>query len=368
MNIWRDGYNKPKIVSIMEQIYDFKGKKETAELQLSSEQFHYTYIPKRKDLMSGEAATTGILIILLTSILIPVIAVFLEVVMEPGPASGSTEMLSYVFMIAFGGYADVRLCMKEIPLLIKLSISFREEHSLRFSNKLGIETLQSDEIKTKQRIEFLKEQIASYTESIQKLEEQRDAILEEQKQREEVLKSKGVLFDEKPSQIDSSGKFVLKEDANAYDNSADLFEYYCKEEEYIRSSLFRIDGKIQKVEKDIVDIDDAFNTTKKQMIIFLFVIIIVAIIQNSFTGVLAFLTNLMCFICGLYAVFYFEKRCRKSILFYLIEHDSKLTSEYAFINDIYPVKRKREELFEKKDNLEKELTQIKEKKAKLNFS
>ena len=45
MEIGGYGYEKPELLKMAEQIYSCKCEKQDLELQLSSEKFHYSYIP-----------------------------------------------------------------------------------------------------------------------------------------------------------------------------------------------------------------------------------------------------------------------------------------------------------------------------------
>lgn len=147
-----------------------------------------------------------------------------------------------------------------------------------------------------------------------------------------------------------------------------LYKFYINEESYIQNNLVKLEGQLHHIEKEIVEINENFMEIKKKIIISLIVFVILILIQSAFTGVLSIVTSFICLIAGLMYIFYVEKRWKRPILLYLIENDSTLTTEYAFINNIIPVKMKREELIKEMNYCEKELMSVKEKKESIIFS
>ena len=54
MEIGTYGYEKSELLTLAEQIYQCKHDIEDLELELNEVQFHYTYIGKRKDIVTHE--------------------------------------------------------------------------------------------------------------------------------------------------------------------------------------------------------------------------------------------------------------------------------------------------------------------------
>ncbi|MGN0155391.1 MAG: hypothetical protein ACI4A3_13150 [Lachnospiraceae bacterium] len=371
MEIGGYGYEKPELLSIAEKIYDCKSKKQDLELTLSSERFHYSYIPKRKNLVEHEVVFRLLFIIPFTLLVIGALCFVisymsnLEVLRQDGTAG--VVMLFAVLLLLVGGYLDGKLLLREFRMLALLFISRNPEQAMRFSKKYDINTFQSDEAKSKQRIQMLESEIASLDEQIDKLNIRQNQLLAEKEQREDVLRKKGILYDENPNKPKQEGKFTLKEDSTGTVDARELHEFYLKEEQYVQNYLLQLDGKLQNINKEITEIDENFDCVKKKILISLVIYILVALVQSALSGVLSTITSMICLIGGLCYVFYLESKCKRPILLYLVEHDSSLTTEYAFCKGIVPVKQKREELLEKIEHYQKELVEIRKKKEAIIF-
>ena len=65
MEIGEYSYSKSELLQVSEQIYDLKSKKQQLELQLSSEEFHQKYIPRRENMVKARImANLPVLLIL----------------------------------------------------------------------------------------------------------------------------------------------------------------------------------------------------------------------------------------------------------------------------------------------------------------
>lgn len=365
------GFEKPELLKIVEEIYSCKGKKRDLELQLSTEKFHASYIPKRKDMLERELTLHLAVIIPFTLLILGAIALcvgyFAEYEETRYSGSAGVALLFSALLIIFGGKEDIKLIIREARTLMRLYISRNPEKAMQFASKYDINTLQSDEAKTNERLELLEAEIAELDNRIEELTKRQNDLLEEQKKREQVLREKGVLFDEDPNKVKQDGKFTLKEDAMGTLDAREIHEFYRKEEEYIINQMTRLKGKLEHVNKEITELEDDFETVKKQLIFSAIIYILIAIVQSAFTGVLASLTSIVCIIGSVGYIFYLERKCFRPIILYLVEHDSPLTKEYAFCNNMVPVRNKRFELMEMIKHQEKELVDIRERKDKLEF-
>lgn len=371
MEIGGYGYEKPELLSIAEKIYDYKSQKQDLELTLGSEHFHYSYIPKRKKLVEHEVVFRLLFIIPYTLLLVGALCVVISYMsdLEEMRQNGSAGviLLFSVLLLVSGCYFDGKLLLREFRMLVLLYISRNPEQAMRFSKKYDINTFQSDEAKSKERIQMLESEIASLDEQIDKLIIRQNQLLAEKKQREDILRKKGILFDEDPNKPKQEGKFTLKEESMGTVDAQELHEFYLKEEQYVQNYLLQLDGKLQHINREITEIDENFENVKKKILISLVIYILVALVQSAFSGVLASITSMICLIGGFCYIFYLERKCKRPILLYLVEHDSSLTTEYAFCNGIVPVKQKREELLEKIEHYQKELVEIKKKKESIIF-
>lgn len=376
MEIGGYGYEKPELLKIAEQLYACKGRKQDLELELDSEQFHQKYIPKRKKLMTEQVFSHLPVIIILTLVVSASIIAFVIAILDGGEGvQGNVMLIGYGMCLIFGGYADYKFILHEIHMIKLLRISTNKEKAIAYARKHDINTFQSDAAISKEKISLLEQEIAALDEEIASLTAQQQKILDEQKSREDILRKKGVLFDQKPQQTDDgdlpekkqTGKFSLKEESVGTQDAFRLHEFYSHEEQYINNYLLKLDGKLQRINKEITDIDDDFENVKKQLFFAVIIYLLIALIQSAFSGILSVVTSVLCIILSVVYILHFEGKCKRSILLYLVEHDSNLTKEYAFCNNMVPVRNKREELLQTIENYQKELAEIKKKKAEIVF-
>ena len=344
MEVGGYGYIKPELVKIAEEIYECRGRIKEAELELSEEQFHYEYISIRKNLVLHEVIFRLIIIIPIT-LLIPM-------------------LVSDIFWLMTGlflTYFDVKLMIREARMIYLLLISLDIPFMLKFTEKYDLKSFQRDRYKTSERISWLQGQIEVLNQKISDLVKKRREILEEDRRKEEEEKK------ELAAQ-NGADKFKLKQADIGIEDAEILYEYYTMEERYINNYLIKLDGQMQRYNKEILEIDEDFLRVKQNIIIFLAVFLVVIILQRFFSGILYSVTAIICFLAMLAGIFYMERICKAPILKYLVEHGSKLTKEYAFLNNVTPVKNKRRDLQEKIDYYKKDLLDIKKKKAEIDIS
>ena len=392
-------YNNPEFVKVAEEIYECQGKKQELELNLSSERFHYGYIAKRKDLVVHEVFFRLLFIVPLTLLLIGAVFLMLFFIIDiesKEDDSGMTENIVYdsiedpfsgfgsgdagsdgwmqvVFLfctlfVVFGGYADIKLLKREIKMLVLLSVSRNNERALRFAKKHEINTFQSDEYQSREKISWLENEIALTDSRISVLQKKQQELLDEQAEMERKLQEEETLRNEGSDSFAVEGGFTLKKSGTGTQNADMLYEFYKNEEHYIQNDLLRLEGQLHHTEKEIVEINENFMEIKRKIIISLVVFVFLILIQSAFTGIAENVTSVICLIAGLVYVFYVEKKWTQPILLYFIENDSDLTKEYAFVNNIRPVKLKREELLNEINNYKKKLIDIKKKRESIIFS
>lgn len=367
------GFEKPELLKLAEQIYEYKGKRQELELELSSVKFHEKYLPRRKDIASSSAASHFAIIAPLTFFVLAAVSYILYYIifaekygLRDEASYGFILLVSFLFT-AFGGYADIMLIKREIGFLRLLYASKDSAKAERFDKKHNVNSIQNDEDKTKERIRMLTEEIASLDEKIVSLSERQDLLLKEREERENVLRERGILFDEDPSKPKEEGKFTLKEDDMWTVDVRELHEFYEKEQQYILNYQRELDIKLKRLEKEILEINENYEIFKKQLLFSVIIYILAAIVQSAFTGFLAIVTCLLCGIGSIAYILYFESKWKRWILLYLVEQDNELTREYAFCNNMVPVRNKREEIMQLIEENERELLEIKKKKESIAF-
>ncbi|MDE5864699.1 MAG: hypothetical protein K2H34_10180, partial [Lachnospiraceae bacterium] len=230
-----------------------------------------------------------------------------------------------------------------------------------------INTFQNDEIRSKQKIELLEGKIAALDKQLLALTEEQKRLMEEQSAAAEMAEREQTSSEGEEKNAENTGGFSLRAESVGSQDAMMLHEYYCSEERYIQSRLLELEARVEKVNKEIVEIDDNIQTIKTQLLIAVIVYVLMAIVQSAFTGWLSALTSIICIIVSINYVFYFEWKCMRPILLYLVENDSKLVAEYAFCNDMVPVRNKRKELLDMIEQNKRELEEIKRKKQEIVF-
>lgn len=356
-------YEKSEIQVIAEQIYETKGKLQDLKLALEDEKFHAKYIPKRREMAYTQSASRMFYIIILSVIVIFCVISFVSGEVA-GPAMG-------IFMIATGGiaifcgYIDFILIRQQIAIQSLLHYSFREEKALRYSGEKEITTYQSDEIRSKKKIELLEEEIAQLSDKLENLESKKEKILRKKEETEQLLKEKGILIDPDLAKANLTGRLSLKQEDISSDNIQELFELYSGEEKYILQYLDRLSFRLEEINREIMSIEDNYEKAKTKIVLGVICFILLIIFQMLFSEKLEKLFVLIACIICIAGAFYLDKTCTRPILMYFVEHESKWTSDYAFINNLVPVRYKREELLEVIERNKIELKEIQDKKNAL---
>lgn len=369
------GFEKSELIKLAEEIYELKGKKQDLELTLHSEQFHYKYIPKRKNLVEHEVTFRLLWIIPITIAVLIAFVYIVWYVLDLGgvgregkeAAAIGVGFLGTTLLAAFGGYAAFKLWKREIHMLTLLWLSRNPEKAAEFSRRHDINTFQNDEATSRQRIAMLEEEISSIETKIKQLEEQQKILLEERKRNENFLRNKGILFDEKPGQEKQTGKFSLREESLGAGDIRDLFEYYSKEEQYNRDCLHQLDIKRQLLDKEIRGLSENIEDIKRKGIILGAIYLFLILFQGAFSGLVGGITAILCSIISIGMIIYAENKCKMPIILYLVEQEHPMIQEYAFCRNMAPIRIKRDEISEKMEEIQKELDMIKEKKRALDI-
>lgn len=386
MEVAEYGYEKSELLKITEQIYEYKDKKKKLEAELNSEEFHYQYISKRKHIVMHEVILRLFFIIPLTFgifICTGFICMYgmlltqermennimeeADVVIESAVSGDSVMGVAFflsLIVVVIGGYADIKLMIREFKMIVLLYVDINNARAVRFAEKYKINTFQRDTYISQEKIKLLKSQITSVQNKILRLLQQRKIFLEEK----ETVSDKEDCLESQQKEGGGKSKFNLRKSNMGTVDAALLHEFYLKEEQDIKQRLLQMEGQLQRINKKIVQINEDFEEVKRQMKLSLIIYLLLIIIQSAFSGVAATVTNFICLIVGLIYIFYVESKWKQPVLMYLIEKESNLTSEYAFCNNMLPVKVKRNELLEEIENCKKELIDIKENKELIIFS
>lgn len=358
---WGKGFQKSEALVLAEKIYDCKCEINDLEWKLDDEEFHFKYVLKRKERVVKQVwARMAYIIpfsvmIIFSILLVIVLSLNIGVARGKGEIDGSSTvmLLMILLFLVFGGYFFVKFLMiPEISQLILLWNSRNTDRAMRKAREKGLNTFQKDYEESKCKVEYIKERILKLKEDLKELIKKQEELFEYQNKVEERLRSENIMFDIKPSGNEKRASFSLKKDSVAYVDIAELSEYYQKEKTYYRGYIAKLDIQLAQLNKEIVDIDEQFEMTKKRLLFFAVIYILVVIIQQAFTGFMATVTCLICLIASIVVIINLEAKCTPAILNYLVEQENELVKEYAFCNHMVPLKYKREEILDEKKKSE----------------
>ena len=375
MEIGQYGYQKSELLQVSEQIYELKSKKQQLELQLSSEEFHQKYIPRREDMIRARIRANLPLIIGLFLVFVFCVVLWVEFFMDYSTNRqdgfyGVLLLGSGLFIILSIKYL-YKLGKEETEMAIRFIYSRNPDKAMRLAEKYDIKTFQDDRIRTKAKLDNLKEQILIYDNEIHNLELRQQEIIDEKIKQEETIKN-----DAKEDKISKTNEikdtekngafsFSLKQRDEFTTDIRELDEYYSKEQDYVLMNIKDIDFEIAALDKDIAGIDEEMQIVKKRITIFIVAFLIAAVIQGFIPGFVGGIYGLVCLIVSLIAIFSIERACRGPVIRYLIEKESELVAEYCFRNDVVPLKQKKKELQLLMKQQEEALEDIKRKKRAL---
>ena len=378
------GFQKSRLIELADEIYKCKGEKQQLELELASEEFHKSYIPKRKKMMEGRIKTALPFAIILLLLLIFSVTIIVYYIInsasirentaegmgfDPANAAMGIGALAAMLVIAFGGFLLIKISGQQLPMLVRFYHSFSPERAMRFAKKHGINTFQDDEVRCNERIAILNEEIKALNEKIASFEKEQEELIEKAKNKEAILKKYDIIKDIPQESQEHGDKisFKLKEPEIGSGDITELYDYYSKEESFTNYIIEDIKIKISNIDKEIIMIDSDFEKMKKKVIIFGCILIFVAIIQNAFSGFLAYASAAICLIIGLVAAFSLERFCYAPTIRYLVEHEHPIMTEYTFVNNIVPARRRKDELVKRLSQHEEELEDIKKRKKLLDL-
>lgn len=336
METWGTDVNRDDLIRICENIFECKEQKKNLEIQLSEEGLRYDYILKRKELLRHKVLVYILTIALLTwfaildGFLFAVLCMIANLILL-------FLTVKMIFQLVFGS---------DIPFFVH----FGEEHNFN--------TIHKDKEQSLEKTRWLKTQIKDVEAKLIALFIERDELQTKEERDEEKTAFLGI-------ETSVSGRFQLKEADVKADDKVQLFEYYVKEEQYYNNYLRDLETQLHNCEKEVIQIDDDFDAVKRKLIVSTIIFVALIGMQAILRGALYALAGILCFIGSLLYVFYLERVCKRPILRYLIEHNSNLTKEYAFINNMAPEGNKRKQIIEDIEQCKKELDEIKTKKIAL---
>ncbi len=325
MEVWGNDTG-PELAKLSEQIFACKEEQKKLELLMSEENFRYQYILKRRGLLGHE--------LLLVSALLVGIGLFITFTIN-------TFMVFFDLLIVLLWFY---LLFREANLIRMMIFSMDAPWAAAYAEKHDLNTFQRQETESSQKI-------AAYSVQLEKVKMKRSVL---------ILKRKDLLNKKQAGKEDeeaSSTGFKLKKSV-AYEEERVLYDFYEREENFLLEQCSDCEIEIRNVEKEIREIDLAFEKVKKTLFVFLSAFILLAVIQGAMHGKEANYYGAFCLVSQFGLIFYLVKTCRKPIILYLVEHESDLIKDYAFVHGLFPVSKRLGDKKERYDELQKELQEI----------
>lgn len=324
----------PEIARFSEQIFACWEEQKKLELLISEEHLRYQYVLKRRELLRHE-------LLLLIGIVFG-IAIFVI----------NTIGTFLVFFDLLLTAAWFFLLARTIRLLLLFIFSMDTPWLSEYAENHGMNTFQRQEKESSAKI-------AAYHVQLENLKMKRSVLI---LRRKDLLNKKPSEPDTKEEQVTSSTGFKLKQRTAPYDDERVLFEFYEKEEHYLMEQCSDCEIEIHNLEKEIREIDLSFEKIKKSLYVFVGTFVMLAAIQGALHGTEADYFGAFCLVTQFGLIFYLVKTCKKPILLYLVEHESHLVEDYAFVHGLFPVKKKLDDKKGQLDEMLKELQKIREQK------
>ncbi|MGN0437991.1 MAG: hypothetical protein ACI4F4_05655 [Lachnospiraceae bacterium] len=362
MEMFGSSYEKSEMLILAEQIYEIKGKIQDKKLSLEDERFHRKYIPQRKEIAYSQAISRWFIILLLSLlVLICLIAFVIGIMLGNRLGNLAIFMIFTGGIVIFGGYSDYKLIRTQLALQAKLHFSFNEAKSIQYAKKKDVVTYQSDELQSDKRISILEEEIKQLSEKLKDLENQQRKFLQEKEDKERILKEKGILFEPEEMKHTDFNGLSLKNRDTYTDDLQELFELYSSEKRYLQETVDRLEFRLKEINLSLTNLNDNYQLAILKIRVAMICLLVFLILEPVFSNFAGNLPGVVICIVSLCGLFYLDNSCSKPILLYLVEQENKWVADYAFMNDLVPIKYQRTEIMEMLEMNQKELMQVQDK-------
>ena len=365
MNWNESACETPELIRIAERLNKCNESKKMLELELANEEFKYKYIDKRKKLTSEKIKFRMAFIIPVTLIVAICISVFAIgcISIKRGIYNRALLlcMLASVLVLIALGYVYVKLWIPEIKMMNKFN-----RGNKNIDAESGTITFEQEEKNSKKRINMLRAQVQDLQQEIKLLqarEKEQEALIYKKMAKNESADTKEEFSDDE-TEI-SNGKFRIKKEKLGQIQNDELMEYYDRELREYRNNLLRLEAENERLGKNIVDVDADFKQVKERIIIFIVSIAVMSFTQDIFSGVVYQILGVVICIVILVYFFWLVNVCTQPIIMYLVEHNSEIIQDYAYINDLKPISRRKIEIVEEIQECNIKIKEFEEKKRML---
>lgn len=333
---------EPELVQLEKKIYERKYEKRLLETTLRNEEIRYKYSVKRKEVTFRESFKLIVLTIAIVLCLVWLILALL---------SGSGNL---GFLVLFLGVVVVvggKFCITRWPYEIE---RFRI-HYFNRKNGSGRGTKKPEYISEEQ---ILEGKISSLRTQIEEIDNEIVALSMKQKEAETLLAEKLHETGDTSSANQTKYKFTIREESLGEMEILEVIECYSREIQVLHSDIKQFEKEIESIDRKIISIDDSFEAAKLKVIVFTVIFVFYAILQNLFSGAIYTLLSVVGLLGSSIAILYITSRIQEPVTEYLIEHENKLTRDYALRNNVVTFARQRTEKMAEIERCGEEIKQI----------
>lgn len=357
-----EGFQKSELLIVSEEIYNIKCKIDDLQLKIADDEFHARYIPKKKENALGQSSTRIFLIIILS--VVNLVALFVLII--SAREASEAPILGLVIMFCLGlliccGILEFKFVIAQMDVSKRLHYSLDKDRAIQYSKDKDVNTYQSDQIKTEERLKDLREQVAKLQKQKDELEIKQAELIQQKEKRESVLEEMGIIVSAKSQ----NNSLSLVDPDLVQDDLIELDQFYASEINLLENYIQRMQTKLKSYEAELMNVEERFAIVKQKILIAFILFVALIFMQSVFKDTAASLSAIICIFLCLGGIYYLDRTCSVDVVRYLIEHDHELTKEYVFRNCITPTFERRLKLLEVLENSEKELKELKEKREKL---
>lgn len=333
---WMDtDIDSSELITISERLNKCRESKKLLELELSNEEFNRKYISKRKELTIEKTWTRMYFAVSALLILIYCVTGFFRLRSSQSVYGfnkfDTFSMMACLLIFVFVIYPAVRLWIPEMRMLRKLTTRNKNREK-------GVVSFKTEAIDSDEKISILKKQLEN-------VEIEIESLVVMQREQMTILKS-SILEHKKAKENNSvfNGKFKLQRDAIGEQQLIELIELYDREIKISAENIFRLETEEKKLAREIIDIKEEYILTKKKAYGFFIALIVCSLVQNCFEGKLYTVVGLIFGIALVVYFVYLMQVGEKVIIRYLVEKENKIIQDYAFVHNLQPVSRRKNEV------------------------
>ncbi len=337
MNIGNNAYDNRELSLAAERLSKCEDDKTLLELELVNEEFKYKYIPKRRALAAEKALVYFVCIGLVICVIVACIYMITSEISatDTGGSFGRAVMLvASGIIIPFCLILVGRLWFSEYKLLGKLN-----EFNKNTDEDKGNVSYEQEKKISAQRIELLKAQLSDLQTEIDNLKNKKIELINSLQV--SLKKNKDC---ETADEANTERRFKLKAEKLSIVQCIERVSHYDRQIQENEDKIKVLEREDELLAKKISDINKEYQLAKKHITTFVLSVVIVACMQNIFSGKAQNIINVFLLIGFIFYLIRLISICREPIIMYMVEKRHKQIQDYAFEHNLRPLADRRKEI------------------------